>query len=104
MTISGIGFYNHKETPGLGGEVDNSKWKASWEGVKLYDLNRTPSVSLVKTRSDLNAESAEYEVDALSGATFTTRGVENLVNFWTGELGFGNFIERLRASRELVQR
>ena len=103
-TISGIGFYNHKETPGLGGEVDNSKWKASWEGVKLYDLDRTPSVSLVKTRSDLNAESAQYEVDALSGATFTTRGVENLVNFWTGELGFGNFIERLRASRELAQR
>ena len=25
--------------------------------------------------------------------------MENLVNFWTGELGFGNFIERLRASR-----
>ena len=43
-------------------------------------------------------------MDALSGATFTTRGVENLVNFWTGELGFGNFIERLRVSRELAQR
>ena len=103
-TISGIGFYNHKETPGLGGEVDNSKWKASWKGVKLYDLGRIPSVALVKTRSDSSSESAQYEVDALSGATFTTRGVENLVNFWTGELGFGSFIERLRASRELAQR
>ena len=103
-TISGIGFYNHKETPGLGGEVDNSKWKASWKGVRLYDLGRNPSVALVKTRSDSSSENAEYEVDALSGATFTTRGVENLVNFWTGDLGFGNFIERLRASRELAQR
>ena len=103
-TISGIGFYNHKETPGLGGEVDNSKWKASWKGVRLYDLGGSPSVALVKTRSDSNSESAQYEVDALSGATFTTRGVENLVNFWTGELGFGNFIERLRASQELAQR
>ena len=27
-TIAGLGFYQHKETPGLGGEVDNSKWKA----------------------------------------------------------------------------
>jgi Na+-transporting NADH:ubiquinone oxidoreductase subunit C len=35
-------------------------------------------------------------VDALSGATFTTRGVENLVNFWTGELGFGPYIEKLK--------
>ena len=103
-TISGIGFYNHKETPGLGGEVDNSKWKASWKGVRLYDLGRNPSVALVKTRSDSSSENAEYEVDALSGATFTTRGVENLVNFWTGEFGFGNFIERLRVSRELAQR
>ena len=54
--------------------------------------------------SDSNSENAQYEVDALSGATFTTRGVENLVNFWTGELGFGNLIERLRASQELAKR
>ena len=36
--------------------------------------------------------------DALSGATFTTRGVENLVNFWTGDMGFGPFLQRLKAS------
>ena len=103
-TISGIGFYNHKETPGLGGEVDNSKWKASWKGVRLYDLDGQASVSLVKTRSDPSSEKAGYEVDALSGATFTTRGVENLVNFWAGELGFGVLIERLRRSSDLAQR
>jgi len=103
-TISGIGFYNHKETPGLGGEVDNSKWKASWKGVRLYDLDGRPSVSLVKIRSEPSSERASYEVDALSGATFTTRGVENLVNFWTGELGFGVLIERLRRSSDLAQR
>ena len=98
-----IGFYNHKETPGLGGEVDNSKWKASWKGVRLYDLGRNPSVALVKTRS-IQIRKMRSMKWMLSGATFTTRGVENLVNFWTGELGFGNFIERLRASRELAQR
>jgi Na+-transporting NADH:ubiquinone oxidoreductase subunit C len=103
-TISGIGFYKDKETPGLGGEINNAKWKASWKGVRLYDADGFPSVSLVKTRSDSNSESAQYEVDALSGATFTTRGVENLVNFWTGELGFGVLIERLRRSSDLAQR
>ena len=103
-TISGIGFYKDKETPGLGGEINNAKWKASWKGVRLYDADGFPSVSLVKTRSDSNSESAQYEVDALSGATFTTRGVENLVNFWTGELGFGVFIERLRSSSDLARR
>ena len=102
-TISGIGFYNHKETPGLGGEVDNPKWKALWKGVRLYNLEGAPAVDLVKNRSNPDSDKARYEVDALSGATFTTRGVENLVNFWTGDLGFGIFIDRLRNSGELAK-
>ncbi len=28
-TIKGFTFYEHGETPGLGGEVDNPKWKAA---------------------------------------------------------------------------
>ena len=95
-TISGLGFYTHKETPGLGGEVDNPVWKASWPGVKLFDDAGTPSVRLVKRRAAAGNPAADYEVDALSGATFTTRGVENLVNFWTGDLGFGPLIKRLK--------
>jgi len=33
-TIVGLGFYEHAETPGLGGEVDNPDWKAQWVGKK----------------------------------------------------------------------
>ena len=98
QTISGLGFYSHKETPGLGGEVDNPNWKAHWPGVQLFNDNGEPNVQLVKRRSPPSNPQAEYEVDALSGATFTTRGVENLVNFWTGELGFGPYIQRLKAN------
>ena len=36
-TVVGIGFYEHKETPGLGGEIENPKWKAQFEGKKVYD-------------------------------------------------------------------
>ncbi|MEM9620160.1 MAG: Na(+)-translocating NADH-quinone reductase subunit C [Pseudomonadota bacterium] len=98
QTISGLGFYSHKETPGLGGEVDNPNWKASWTGVQLYDTEGTPSVRIVKRRLAADDPMAAYEVDALSGATFTTRGVENLVNFWTGDMGFGPYIARLKAN------
>lgn len=94
----GLGFYDQKETPGLGGEVVNPKWKAQWPGVKIYNDTGTPAVALVKSRSPSGSPRAEYEVDALSGATLTTRGVENLVNFWTGELGFGPYLNKLRAS------
>ena len=95
QTISGLGFYQHGETPGLGGEVDNPRWKALWPGVQLYSEGE-PSVRIVKSRSAAGSPAAAYEVDALSGATFTNRGVENLINFWTGELGFGPFIEQLK--------
>lgn len=96
-TIAGLGFYQQKETPGLGGEVDNPTWKALWPGVVIFDDAGHPAVRLVKTRSPASSVEARYEVDALSGATLTTRGVQNLVNFWTGELGFGPFLAALRA-------
>ncbi|MEM7000200.1 MAG: Na(+)-translocating NADH-quinone reductase subunit C [Pseudomonadota bacterium] len=95
-TISGLGFYTHKETPGLGGEVDNPRWKAQWPGVRVFDAAGSPDVRLVKRRSPAGNAEAGREVDALSGATFTTRGVQNLVNFWTGELGFGPYISKLK--------
>lgn len=95
-TIAGLGFYQHKETPGLGGEVDNPKWKQGWQGVQLFNDGGQPAVDLVKLRSPADSNAARYEVDALSGATFTTRGVKNLVNFWAGDLGFGPFLQKLK--------
>jgi Na+-transporting NADH:ubiquinone oxidoreductase subunit C len=97
-TISGLGFYSHKETPGLGGEVDNPNWKALWPGVRLYDSKGEPAVDLVKVRSPSGSQAAQYEVDALSGATLTTRGVQHLIDFWAGDLGFGPYLNNLRTS------
>ncbi len=34
-TVRGITYYQHGETPGLGGEVDNPTWKALWPGGKV---------------------------------------------------------------------
>ncbi len=98
QTIAGLGYYSHKETPGLGGEVDNPSWKAQWPGVQLTNDAGDPAVRLVKTRSASGSDAAAREVDALSGATMTSRGVQNMVNFWTGEAGFGPYLERLRTS------
>lgn len=95
-TISGLGFYTHKETPGLGGEVDNPSWKSLWPGVTLFSPEGQADVRVVKRRSPQSDPAASREVDALSGATFTSRGVQNLVNFWTGELGFGPYLEKLK--------
>ncbi|MDF1764310.1 MAG: FMN-binding protein, partial [Oleibacter sp.] len=37
-----------------------------------------------------------YQVDGLSGATLTSRGVNNLVRFWVGDQAFGSLLEKLK--------
>ena len=92
--IFGLQFYSHAETPGLGAEVDNPRWKALWPGKKLADESGELQISVTKSKP---AAGAEYHVDALAGATLTTVGVHNLVRFWMGDAGFGPFLENLKA-------
>jgi len=97
-TVVGLGFYEHAETPGLGGEVDNPRWKAFWPGKKVYNLEQgdEPAIKLVKGSVDKSKPDAMYSVDGLSGATLTSRGISNLVQYWTGEQGFKKYLNRLR--------
>ena len=95
QTVAGIGFYEHTETPGLGGEVDNPKWKASWIGKSAYK-NNTLVLEVIKGKVDNAREGADSQIDGLAGATLTTKGVDNLVKYWLGEQGFKPFIENLK--------
>jgi Na+-transporting NADH:ubiquinone oxidoreductase subunit C len=97
-TVKGITFYQHAETPGLGGEVDNPKWKALWPGRKIYDDKGKVALSVIKGRAG-PAEADPHHVDGLSGATITSNGVTNLVRFWFGKDGFGPFLEQFRKSQ-----
>lgn len=95
-TVSGLGFYEHGETPGLGGEVDNPKWKALWEGKKLYGEQGEVEIQVVKGAVDSKTANAEHKVDGLAGATLTSNGVSNLLRFWVGENGFGPYLKRMQ--------
>ncbi|MEC7377253.1 MAG: Na(+)-translocating NADH-quinone reductase subunit C [Pseudomonadota bacterium] len=96
-TIEGLGFYAHAETPGLGGEVDNPRWKQQWTGKELYNEDKTePQIQLVKGGVSANTPDKEHKVDALSGATLTSRGVQQLVNYWMGDRGYAPFLKKLR--------
>ena len=96
-TIIGFGFYDQGETPGLGGEVDNPNWKALWEGKKVYNEQGEAVIQLAKGGVDSSDPQAIHKVDGLSGATLTSRGVTNLVQYWLGEEGFGPFLSTLRS-------
>ncbi len=97
-TIVGLGFYEHGETPGLGGEVDNPNWKAQWPGKSVYNLTKSsePQIKLVKGGVDRSRPDAIYGVDALSGATLTSTGITNLLKYWLGSDGFQKYLDRMR--------
>lgn len=95
-TVAGIGFYEHGETPGLGGEVDNPRWKALWPGKKVYKDGEV-DIGLIKGSVDPSSPAAPYQVDGLAGATLTSRGVTHLVQFWLGENGYEPFLNNLRS-------
>ena len=98
-TIKGFTFYEQGETPGLGGEVDNPKWKKLWIGKQAYDADGNLKIEVIKRHVDPNSPDAKYQVDGLSGATLTTRGVNHLVRFWLSNDGYGNFIKNLRRDK-----
>ncbi|MEM7050557.1 MAG: Na(+)-translocating NADH-quinone reductase subunit C [Acidobacteriota bacterium] len=97
-TVAGITYYRHKETPGLGGEVDNPSWKALWPGRKLFDEQGVVALEVIKGAAG-SVDSDPYSVDGLSGATITGRGVTNMLEFWMGPDGFGPYLENFRQQR-----
>jgi len=99
QTVSSITFYEHGETPGLGGEIENKKWQASWNGKQLANDQGEPVLHVVKGGVTDATPDAEHKIDGLAGATLTSNGVSNLIKFWMGENGFGPYLERIRAGK-----
>lgn len=99
-TIEAITFYEHGETPGLGAEIDNPLWKNKWKGKTAFDDDWNLKIEVVQGRVDASMPNARYHVDGISGATYTTRGVDQLVRFWLGSSGYGPYLNRLREEKK----
>lgn len=87
-TVREMVYYKHKETPGLGGEIVNPAWKAKWNGKKVFE-NGKLAIEVNKGAGD-----DPHAVDALSGATLTSNGVENSIRYWLGDDGFGPYLAK----------
>ncbi|MBA6384326.1 Na(+)-translocating NADH-quinone reductase subunit C [Colwellia sp. BRX10-6] len=93
-TVRSLIYSDLKETPGLGAEVLNPKWKALWPGKKIYNDSDEVAIKVIKG----GAKTGDvHGVDALSGATLTSNGVQNTLHFWLGEQGYGPFITKYRS-------
>ena len=81
-TVKGITFYQHGETPGLGGEVDKKWFQENFIGKKIYDLNdKFVSIEVVKGKvlDVYSGEKINHAVDGISGATITSKGVSDFI-------------------------
>lgn len=94
-TIRGITYHQHGETAGLGGEVDNPRWKALWPARLAFDDAGAVAIRVKKGFAG-PADQDPYQVDGLSGATITSNGVTNMLRFWLGADGFGNYLAQYR--------
>ena len=77
-TVKGIEVLDHTETPGLGGRMTEEEFKRQFVGKKLK-----PRLSLVRGRETVG----QSEVHAITGASYTSKGIENIINeametFW----------------------
>ncbi len=91
--VKGITFYQHAETPGLGGEVDNIRWKKMWVDKVAYDEADDLKIRVLKAGKA--KPDSKYEIDGLSGATITTVGVDHMISFWLGEeKGYGKYLKK----------
>jgi len=111
QTVQSINFYDQQETPGLGGEVVNPKWRELWKGKKVYAESDQPSaekgliesaemgepaLSLIKGVVDNTKPGSQYQVDGLAGASLTSTGVTNLVRYWMSNEGFAPYLAKVR--------
>jgi len=77
-TIAGVSFDHVTETAGLGAEIkDNQVFKDQFIGKTIYDENgKYVSVAAVKG----GVKKPEHQVDAIAGATITSRGLTEMMN------------------------
>jgi Na+-transporting NADH:ubiquinone oxidoreductase subunit C len=95
-TIRGVSFYEHGETPGLGGEIENESWQKGWQGKEIYNDKGEMELQFAKGKAATEGPAKLFQIDGLSGATLTTKGVDNLMEFWFGKHGFKPFLTQLR--------
>lgn len=73
-TIYGVYFSHASETPGLGAEIAGDKFQGRFPGKKVYGENGEVGLSVMKKSAD-----ADFHVDAVSGATITSNGVDAML-------------------------
>lgn len=81
-TIKGASFDHKGETPGLGAEINTSSFEDQFIGKEIFnEQGEFVSVEVVKGGVDNSNIPKEHGVDAISGGTITSNGVDDMIEY-----------------------
>jgi Na+-transporting NADH:ubiquinone oxidoreductase subunit C len=75
--VLGISFYSHSETPGLGARISERRFTEQFHGLTIHPVEENKKIFYLKPEGTGRAPN---ELDAVTGATGTSRAVETFVN------------------------
>ena len=75
--LVGIEFYEHSETPGLGGRIDGLDFKNQFRGLLISE---DPSARISVVRFEEDASKERSSIAAITGATRTSESIQELIN------------------------
>ena len=79
-TVKGVAFDHKQETPGLGARITEEQVKGRYKGKTIFEGADLVSIEMVKGEG--NSGLTDHEVDGLSGATMTAKGVNQMLDHY----------------------
>lgn len=88
-TIYGASFDHKGETPGLGAEISQEFFEDEFKGKTIFDKSGT--FTSIKVLKGGLAAGNEHAVDAITGGTITSNGVQDML--WNGLQGYTEYLK-----------
>jgi len=80
QNVVGVVFDHKSETPGLGAEITTEKFRSQFKGKTIFSGGEFVSIDVVKGGvANLASDLQKHSVDAISGGTITSNGVNNMI-------------------------
>ena len=101
-TVKGITFYQHGETPGLGGAVVQDWFRNNYVGKKIYSPEgELVSITVIKGKVENSVPDNEkyHYVDGISGSTLTGNGLNKFLK--ADLLRYEPFFNKIRSKAEM---
>lgn len=98
-TVKGVAFDHKQETPGLGARITDLEVRDRFKGKEIYD-DGGDLVSVTMLKGEANSGLTEHQVDGLSGATLTAKGVNQMLEYYLS--CYGTYIEQQKSGASVA--